>query len=230
MATIQNYSIYAGDSEPLSMVLTGYDSITAINLASVLLTGTPPATGIDVLFKSRQADPDRAARISKSLLIETITITGTPTGGNWTITVGGLTTADIPYNATATQVKTALELLASVGAGNSIVQGGPGPGTPWAICLIGAAAGQAITVAQSIGSPFTGGSSPAIAGVAAGGGVTIVSAVNGQIAVKIVSADTQGVQAQLQLEGTAKAFLVGGDEITGWTGLLTVSATDVQAT
>lgn len=39
---------------------------------------------------------------------------GTPTGGNFTITVNGHTTAAIPYNASATQVQTAINALPGV--------------------------------------------------------------------------------------------------------------------
>lgn len=50
-----------------------------------------------------------------------ITVTGT--GGTFTITVGGQTTAGIAHNATAAAVKTAVELLSTVGSGNSTVTG-----------------------------------------------------------------------------------------------------------
>lgn len=96
----------------------------------------------------------------------TLTITGTPTGGTWTATVGGQTTAGIAYNAIAAAVKSAIEALSTVGTGNSVVGGGPGPGTPWTVQLTGPAGGQALTVS---GAGLTGGTSPAIANVATGG-------------------------------------------------------------
>ena len=42
--------------------------------------------------------------------VQTITVTGSPTGGTYTLTFDGETTSAIPYNATATQVQTALRL------------------------------------------------------------------------------------------------------------------------
>lgn len=62
-----------------------------------------------------------------------LTISGTPTGGTFAITAtnsatGASTaqaTAGIPFNATALQVKAALEALNDFGAGNVIVTGGP---------------------------------------------------------------------------------------------------------
>ena len=99
--------------------------------------------------------------------LATVTITGSPTGGTFTLTIGGQTTAGIAYNAVASAVKSAIELLSSVGTGNSTVGGGPGPGTPWTITLTGTAANQAIT---ANGSGLTGGTSPTVGVVESGGG------------------------------------------------------------
>ena len=62
--------------------------------------------------------------------VQTVTITGGPTGGTYTLTFSGQTTAAIPYNATAAQVKTALEALSNIDPGDVAVSGGPHPGTP----------------------------------------------------------------------------------------------------
>jgi hypothetical protein len=59
-------------------------------------------------------------------VIKTATIGGTPTGGTFTITVDGQTTSALVYNATTTVVQTALQGLASVGAGNVTVTGTAG--------------------------------------------------------------------------------------------------------
>ncbi|HEU0214290.1 MAG TPA: ThuA domain-containing protein, partial [Jiangellaceae bacterium] len=47
------------------------------------------------------------------------------TGGTFTLTFKGQTTAPLPFNATAAQIDTALEALSSVGANNVQVTGGP---------------------------------------------------------------------------------------------------------
>lgn len=60
--------------------------------------------------------------------LQTLTITGgTATGGTFTLTFGAQTTSAIPYNATASQVQTALQALSSIGAGNMLCTGGPLP-------------------------------------------------------------------------------------------------------
>lgn len=51
------------------------------------------------------------------------------TGGTFTLTYGGKTTADLAHNANATAIKTALATLTTVGAGNVAVTGS----NPWTI-------------------------------------------------------------------------------------------------
>jgi hypothetical protein len=59
-------------------------------------------------------------------VVKTATIGGTPTGGTFTITVDGQTTTNLAYNATTAVVQTAIQALASVGAGNCTVTGTAG--------------------------------------------------------------------------------------------------------
>jgi hypothetical protein len=59
--------------------------------------------------------------------VQTVTVTGSPTGGTYTLRFGpaqtGYTTAAITHNATAADVQSALEALTSVGASNVAVTG-----------------------------------------------------------------------------------------------------------
>jgi hypothetical protein len=61
--------------------------------------------------------------------VQTLTITGSPSGGTFTITFDGETTAAIDYDATAAEVQAALELLANIGPNNVRCSGGALPGT-----------------------------------------------------------------------------------------------------
>ena len=61
---------------------------------------------------------------------QTVTIAGTPTGGTFTLSFGSATTSGLSWNSLASAVQTALEALSTIGAGNVLVTGGPGPGTP----------------------------------------------------------------------------------------------------
>lgn len=98
--------------------------------------------------------------------IQRITITGTPTGGSFTITVAGQTTTAIAFNATAATVRNQLELLTTVGPGGVNVTGGPGPGTPYDITFVNEANVAAMTTTDS----FTGGTTPASAVTTTTGG------------------------------------------------------------
>jgi hypothetical protein len=94
--------------------------------------------------------------------VQRATITGIPTGGTFTLTYSGQTTAAIAYNATAAAVQSALEALSNIAPGDVTVTGGPGPGTPYDITFGGAYAGTDVTSMTATGS-FTGGTTPAIA-------------------------------------------------------------------
>jgi hypothetical protein len=92
--------------------------------------------------------------------VQTLKITGAPTGGTFTLTVGGQTTGAIPFNATTAAVRTALEALTAVGVGNVVVSGAlisdaNGFDVAWA--------GSKANVSQTITSTptLTGGTSPA---------------------------------------------------------------------
>jgi hypothetical protein len=92
---------------------------------------------------------------------QTITITGTPTGGTFTLTYSSQTTSAIPYNATAAAVKSALEALSNIEAGDIIATGGPLPGSPVVVTFTGSLAGT--NVAQMTSTPsLTGGSTPTV--------------------------------------------------------------------
>lgn len=93
--------------------------------------------------------------------LQTVTITGTPTGGTFTLTLDGFTTATIAYNATAAAVQTALEALPNLEVGDVTVGGGPGPGTPYTVTFTGSLGG--VNVSQMTAAhAFTGGASPNI--------------------------------------------------------------------
>lgn len=86
--------------------------------------------------------------------MQTITITGAPTGGSFTLTANGVTSGPIVYNATPAQVVSALAQT-GVGAGNSYVSGTAG--SVYNVALLGNV--YPITATAS----FTGGTTPTIA-------------------------------------------------------------------
>ena len=84
----------------------------------------------------------------------TVTITGTPTGGTFTLSLGGQTSAGIAHNVTATNLRSALEALSSVGVGHVTVTGSAGG--PFTVVFDETVTG---TLTGS-GASLTGGTSP----------------------------------------------------------------------
>lgn len=92
--------------------------------------------------------------------VQTLTMTGTPTGGTFTLSFGGQTTAAIAYNASAAAVQAALELLTNIGSGNVLGAGGALPGTPVTITFQGALAATDVPLMTANSASLTGGSTP----------------------------------------------------------------------
>ncbi|MET9053288.1 hypothetical protein ACFV6B_12820 [Streptomyces microflavus] len=143
-----------------------YEPGTAFQPRNVIKSGLPlgkiKATGLYAPYSGPTSE------------VQTVTVTGTPTGGTYTLTWSGQTTAAIPYNATAAQVKTALENLSNIDAGDLTVTGGPHPGTAMAVTFGGQFMGDDVAAMTASATNLTGGTSPAvtIATATAGGAAT----------------------------------------------------------
>jgi hypothetical protein len=104
---------------------------------------------------------------------QTVTVTGSPTGGTFTLTYSGQTTAAIAYNASALVVQQRLFALSNIEEGQVSVTGSNGG--PYTVTFSGA-----VDVAQMTATPsLTGGSTPSvtIATATAGGGASFIRAV-----------------------------------------------------
>jgi hypothetical protein len=136
---------------------------------------------------------------------QTVTITGTPTGGTFTLTYEGATTGGIAYNATATAVRQALEALPGLSPGDVTVTGGPGPGTPYVVTFNGGGGDVAQMTASA--TSLTGGTSPAVgvstttAGASTGSGGTQTPAGHLFNSMPIRSGQTANVGAPLLEHG-----------------------------
>lgn len=93
--------------------------------------------------------------------VQTLTITGTPTGGTFRLTFNGVETANIAYNAAAAAVQSALEAISSIGTGNVLCGGGALPGTPVTITFQGLLAAEPQPLMTVTTPAFTGGTAPA---------------------------------------------------------------------
>lgn len=99
--------------------------------------------------------------IERQMEKQTVRITGTPTGGTFTISYNSGVTAAIPYNATAAQVVAALEGLTFFEPGDITATGGPLPGADIVLTFVGRVSGTDLFPLGANGAGLTGGSSPA---------------------------------------------------------------------
>lgn len=171
--------------------------VTAVGSDTVLADGITVKAG-DKYLRYGQV----MARITNA---GTVTVTGTPTGGTFTLTVTSqrtgvaATTATIAYNAAASAVQTALTALANVGAGNATVTGSAGG--PYTVTFADSLG--SMTVALGTNS-LTGGTAPSVT-VTAGG-------ISGTSAGKYGPADTSASDGRQTLaEGST--FIVNSTVI-----------------
>ncbi len=161
---------------------------------------------------------------------QTIAITGSPTGGSFTLSFGGETTAPIAFNATAAQVDAALEALSTIGAGNVACSGPDLPGGSIVVEFTGALAGQDVALLTIDDSALTGGTSPtgsvtetttgrSVQGVL--GGDATASLVNGRIVItdaaegysKSDFSMTWSGDGTLTTPGYFEVATIGGEEV-----------------
>ena len=104
--------------------------------------------------------------------VQTLTVTGAPTGGTFTVTYSGQTTGTSAYNASAATVQTALEGLSNIAAGEAVVTGSAGG--PWTVTFAGTLADTNVDAMTTDAALLTGGSTPdvVVATSTAGGSTT----------------------------------------------------------
>jgi hypothetical protein len=96
--------------------------------------------------------------------VQTITITGTPTGGTFRLKFGDAVSAAIAYNAAAAAVDTALEALPGIGTGGVVCAGGALPGVAVTVTFSGAGlARRPQPLLEVVNAALTGGTTPAVA-------------------------------------------------------------------
>jgi hypothetical protein len=129
--------------------------------------------------------------------VQTATITGGPTGGTFTLTWSGQTTAAIAYNATAAAVQAALEALSNIAPGDVTVTGNAGG--PYTVTWGGTHLGDDVAAMTASATNLTGGTSP---------GVTIATATAGGAA-----GSSDGTQVFAGFLATETAFYPGTTKV-----------------
>jgi YD repeat-containing protein len=97
----------------------------------------------------------------KADAVQQVMLTGSPTGGVFTLSFNGQTTNHQPYNASAATLQAALQGLSSIGSGNVLISGPAGG--PWLVRFAGALAGLPEPEMTGNGSALTGGTNPSVA-------------------------------------------------------------------
>jgi hypothetical protein len=108
----------------------------------------PPSRSCELPYPLVNAEVAGGLGITGLRVNEIERITVNAGGGTFTISHGGDTTGLIPFNASAAEVRSALEALESIGPGNVVVNGGPGAeggGTPYFVEFVGSLAKMGIT-------------------------------------------------------------------------------------
>lgn len=131
--------------------------------------------------------------------VQSVSMGGTVTGGSFTLTLDGQTTAAIAWDATAAAVQAALEALSNVGTGKVTCTGGPLPGTA-VTCTFAASLGDLPQMTAT--SSLTG----------TGPTVSVSTTTNGQ---KPAFAENLKIQLQSMVVDFAEQL---AQELKGYTG------------
>lgn len=124
-----------------SVSISGYDSETGNSEVVIDQSFSASSTNVALTLALTVADLQSVFLVSDKGLtlttngtgtadVQTITISGTPTGGTFALGFKGQITAPLAYNAAASDVQTALRALSTIGASNINCTGGALPGTP----------------------------------------------------------------------------------------------------
>ena len=104
------------------------DNGTNLNGTDGIVTGTSFTTAAGTTFGGVINADDYCivlenAGTSATEEVQSLSASGTPTGGTFVLTFQGYSTGDISYNARATAIQTELEALPTIGAGNVLCTG-----------------------------------------------------------------------------------------------------------
>jgi hypothetical protein len=178
------------------------------SLQKILQPGTAMAK-ITVGPDTGKIGPVQAAGTAE---VQTLTPSGTISGGTFTITFSGQTTAAIAFNATAATIQAALEALSNVAPGDVVAAGGPINTTPVTLTFYSALQGDQPQV--TITSSLTG-STPAVTPTTTTAGVA--GAADGrQLTANYVGIVDTFLPWQLLERDVEVGVLYDGTVVQGW--------------
>ena len=129
---------------------------TTVGVDTFVLNDSATIVPVGARFTTAGISTVRTVTATQNSQVWTVTITGSPTGGTFTLTLNGEETSNIAYDADSATVQAALVALASVTSGDVLVTG-DGPHT---ITLAGDLANTSGNDLTSDGALLTGGTTP----------------------------------------------------------------------
>lgn len=160
--------------------------------------------------------------------VQTLTVTGAPTGGTFRLSYKGVETSDLAYNIDSATLDTALEALVTIGTGNVAVAGDD----PHVATFGGDLAAEDIDLLVLADNSLTGGTTPSVSIVETTPGVADVGThiitpaatlpwltVEERLGASLESFRYTDCRINsLRLEGDANGYLMGSANIIGLTG------------
>lgn len=205
------------------------DSSYLSRLASelVLLAPRPILPGDFAALARNIAGVGRALAVDglSPAVNEVQTITVNATGGTFTVSFGGHTTAAIARNASAATVQSALEALASIGTDGVNVTGGPLATAPVTVTFVGANGGINQANMTTTATSLTGGSSTAtVAGVTNGAAATT----GNERMIGVALLDSQGNAASSGVKSAVSTYLDSQREVNFVVNVFDPSYTEID--
>ena len=136
-------------------------------------------TGDDSAAGSGDAGPFGQSIDQRTDENQTVRVSATTTGGTFTLTFNGQTTAPLAFNATAAQISTALQSLSNIGTGNLQASGGPVNTANVLVTWKGTFEEENVSTLTSDATGLTGGTPTVTIGVGVGAGGNNTSARQG---------------------------------------------------
>lgn len=213
-------------------VQAALEALSNIAPGDIVVTGAAGGPWT-VAFTGTLANQDVAliTPVNERNEVQTVAVTtGTPTGGSFTLTYGGSTTAPIPRFSSAGTVRTALEALPGISPGDISVSGGGFLGEgPWVVKFQGNLLGQQNIAQMTAASSLTPSGTVTVTTTTAGLGViggTVVSDTtvtpvyltpSGTVTVATTVAGSTGTPYTVSFTGTLAATDVAQMTATGAT-------------
>ncbi len=138
------------------------DENFATNSNSATLALAFTVTNVQSLFLVADKGCTITTNNTNTADVQTVTITGTPTGGTFPLSYNGAVTGFL-YNSNAATVQSGLQGLSTIGNGNMTCSGGPLPGTP-IVCTFAGTLNKGFRPLMATSSAqLTGGTNAAVA-------------------------------------------------------------------